>query len=242
MSILDKLDYDAQVEDKKTYEKELAELQLQVLKAELRTREAGRAVVIGFEGWDAAGKGGAIKRLTEKLDPRGYQVHAIGAPNDDEKKHHYLWRFWTRMPDRGRWGIFDRSWYGRVLVERVEGFAKKKEWKRAYREINEFERQLVDDGVVLVKVFLAITKGEQKRRFEERENDEYKRWKIGPEDWRNRNHWDEYVEAAEDMFAETDTKVAPWKIVGANRKWHARLEVIRHVLARLEAAFEDDED
>jgi polyphosphate kinase 2 (PPK2 family) len=242
MSILDKLDYDAQVEDKKAYEEELAELQLQVLKAELRTREAGRAVVIGFEGWDAAGKGGAIKRLTEKLDPRGYQVHAVGAPSDDEKKHHYLWRFWTRMPDRGRWGIFDRTWYGRVLVERVEGFAKKKEWKRAYREINEFERQLVDDGVVLVKVFLAITKGEQKQRFEERENDEYKRWKIGPEDWRNREHWDDYVAAAEDMFAETDTKVAPWKVVGANRKWHARLEVIRHVLARLQAAFENDDD
>lgn len=241
MGILDKLAYDIAVADKKTYEKELADLQLAVLTAELRTREAKRAVVIGFEGWDAAGKGGAIKRLTEKLDPRGYQVHAIGAPSEEEKKRQYLWRFWTRMPDRGRWGIFDRTWYGRVLVERVEGFAKKKEWKRAYREINEFERQLVDDGAVLVKVFLAITKDEQKRRFEERENDEYKRWKIGPEDWRNREHWDEYVEAAEQMFDETNTAVAPWRIIGANRKWHARLEVLRHVLARLDAAFEDGE-
>src|SRR6478609_5736009 len=230
MGILDKLDYAAQVEDKKEYESKLAELQLGILKAELRTREAGRAVVIGFEGWDAAGKGGAIKRLTEKLDPRGYQVHAIGAPTEEEKKHHYLWRFWTRLPERGRWGIFDRTWYGRVLVERVEGFAKKKAWKRAYREINEFERQLVDDGIVLIKVFLAITRGEQKKRFEERENDEYKRWKIGPEDWRNREHWDEYVEAAEQMFAETNTPAAPWKVVGANRKWHARIEVMRHVL------------
>ena len=129
-----------------------------------------------------------------------------------------------------------------MLVERVEGFAKKKEWKRAYREINEFERQLVDDGVVLVKVFLAITKDEQMKRFEERENDAYKRWKIGPEDWRNREHWDEYVEAAEQMFEETSTDVAPWKVIGANRKWHARIEVARHVLKRLQAAFEDGDD
>jgi polyphosphate kinase 2 (PPK2 family) len=242
MGILDKLDYGAAVADKKEYEKTLADLQLGILKAELRTREAGRAVVLAFEGWDAAGKGGAIKRLTEKLDPRGYQVHAIGAPTEEEKKHQYLWRFWDKLPPRGRWGIFDRTWYGRVLVERVEGFAKKKEWKRAYREINEFERQLVDDGTVLVKVFLAITKGEQKKRFEERENDEYKRWKIGPEDWRNREHWDEYVEAAEQMFAETSGGAAPWKVIGGDRKWHARLEVLRHVLAELDAAFEDDED
>ncbi|HEY1586480.1 MAG TPA: UDP-galactose-lipid carrier transferase [Polyangia bacterium] len=239
MGILDKLDYDAAVEDKKAYEKALADLQLEVLKAEFKTREAGRSVVVAFEGWDAAGKGGAIKRLTEKLDPRGYSVHPIGAPNDEEKKHHYLWRFWTRMPERGRWGIFDRTWYGRVLVERVEGFAKKQAWKRAYREINEFERQLVDDGVVLVKVFLAITKHEQKKRFEERENDPYKRWKIGPEDWRNRDHWDEYVEAAEQMFAETSTPIAPWKVIGGNRKWNARLEVMRHVLTQLAAAHDD---
>jgi AMP-polyphosphate phosphotransferase len=239
MGILDKLDYDAAVEDKKAYEKALADLQLEVLKAEFKTREAGRPVVVAFEGWDAAGKGGAIKRLTEKLDPRGYSVYPIGAPNDEEKKRHYLWRFWTRMPERGRWAVFDRTWYGRVLVERVEGFAKKKAWKRGYREINELERQLVDDGVVLVKVFLAITKHEQKKRFEERENDPYKRWKIGPEDWRNREHWDEYVEAAEQMFEETSTPVAPWKVIGANRKWNARLEVMRHVLAQLAAATDD---
>ena len=240
MSILNKLDYDASVEDKKTYEKELADLQLALLKAELRTREAGRAVIVAFEGWDAAGKGGAIKRLTEKLDPRGYVVHPIAAPTDEERKRHYLWRFWARLPDRSRWALFDRTWYGRVLVERVEGFAKKKAWKRAYREINEFERQLVDDGAIVIKLFLAITKDEQKQRFAERENDPYKRWKIGPEDWRNRNHWDEYVEAAEDMFAETDTKEAPWKIIGSNRKWHARLVVLRHVLDRLEAAHDDE--
>jgi polyphosphate kinase 2 (PPK2 family) len=233
MAILDKLDYEAAVADKKTYEEKLAEVQLEILKAEFRTREAGRAVVIAFEGWDAAGKGGCIKRLTEKLDPRGYAVHPIGAPTDEERKRHYLWRFWTRLPDRGRWAIFDRTWYGRVLVERVEGFAKKKEWKRAFREINEFERQLVDDGTVLVKVFLAITKDEQKRRFDERARDPYKRWKIGPEDWRNREHWDDYVEAAEEMFAETSTDFAPWKVIGADRKWQARLTVIKHVLKRL---------
>ncbi|HEY2744023.1 MAG TPA: UDP-galactose-lipid carrier transferase [Polyangia bacterium] len=242
MGILDKLDYDAAVADKKQYEKELADLQLAILKAELKTREGGRPVIVAFEGWDAAGKGGAIKRMTEKLDPRGYQVHAIAAPTEDEKKHHYLWRFWTRMPERGRWGVFDRTWYGRVLVERVEGFCKKKAWKRAYREINEFERALVDDGAVLVKVFLAITKPEQKRRFEERENDPYKRWKIGPEDWRNREHWDEYVDAAEQMFDETNSAWAPWKVIGGNKKWHARLEVLRHLVARLDAAFTDDDD
>ena len=240
MAILDKLDYAAAVADKKTYEERLAELQLEVLKAEFKTREAGRSVIIAFEGWDAAGKGGAIKRLVEKLDPRGYMVYPIGAPTDDEKRRHYLWRFWTRMPDRGRWAIFDRTWYGRVLVERVEGFAKKKEWKRAFREINEFERHLVDDGTVLIKVFLAVTKDEQKKRFEERQKDPYKRWKIGPEDWRNREHWDEYVEAAEEMFAETDSEYAPWKVIGADRKWHARLSVIKHVLKRLAAAEERD--
>src|SRR5947209_9845896 len=129
MGILDKLDYDAAVEDKKAYDKELADLQLEVLKAEFKTREAGRSVVVAFQGWDAAGKGGAIKRLTEKLDPRGFQVWSVSAPTDEEKRHHYLWRFWRRLPERGRWTVFDRTWYGRVLVERVEEFAKKKEWK-----------------------------------------------------------------------------------------------------------------
>jgi polyphosphate kinase 2 (PPK2 family) len=233
MPILDQLDYDQAIVDKKTYERELADLQLELLKAELEHRERGGSVVIAFEGWDAAGKGGAIKRLTEKLDPRGYSVWSISAPTDEEKKHHYLWRFWQRLQGRGRWTIFDRTWYGRVLVERVEGFAAKKEWKRAFREINEFERLLVDDDVVLVKVFLAITKEEQLQRFEEREKDPYKRYKIGSEDWRNREHWDAYVEAAEEMFAQTSTERAPWTVVGANRKWNARIRVMRAVLRAL---------
>jgi polyphosphate kinase 2 (PPK2 family) len=233
MPILDQLDYDAAIVDKKTYERELAGLQLELLKAELEHRERGASVVIAFEGWDAAGKGGAIKRLTEKLDPRGYQVWSVSAPTDEEKRQHYLWRFWRRLPERGRWAVFDRTWYGRVLVERVEGFAKKKEWKRAFREINEFERMLMDDGVVLVKLFLAITKEEQLVRFEEREHDPYKRYKIGPEDWRNREHWDAYVEAAEEMFALTSTERAPWTVIGANRKWNARIRVLRAVLKAL---------
>jgi polyphosphate kinase 2 (PPK2 family) len=239
MSVLDKLDYDEAMIDKKAYEEELAKQQLRLLDAELRTRESGRSVVVAFEGWDAAGKGGAIKRLTEKLDPRGYAVHPVGAPTDEEKRHHYLWRFWTRTPARGRWTIFDRTWYGRVLVERVEEFATKKQWKRAYREINEFERALVDDGTLVIKLFLAITRDEQARRFDERERDPYKRWKIGPEDWRNRERWDDYVEAAEEMFAETSTDYAPWKVVGANRKWHTRVAVIRHVLDVLRDAADE---
>jgi polyphosphate kinase 2 (PPK2 family) len=236
MGKLDKLDYAAAMADKKTYEAELGRLQLALLESQLRAREAKRSVVMAFEGWDAAGKGGAIKRLTEKLDPRGFQVHPISAPNDEERAHHYMWRFWRQLPPRGRWAIFDRTWYGRVLVERVEGFAKKKEWKRAFREINDFERQLIDDGVVLVKIFLAITKDEQARRFDERERDPYKRWKIGPEDWRNREHWDAYVDAAEEMFDETSTDRAPWLVLGADRKWHARIAVIEHVLSALHAA------
>ena len=242
MTILDKLDYEAAVADKKTYEDELAKLQLRLLKAELELRESKRSVVIAFEGWDASGKGGAIKRLTERLDPRGFSVHSIAAPTDVERQHHYMWRFWTRLPPHGRWALFDRTWYGRVLVERVEGFAKKKEWKRAYREINEFERMLVDDGVVLVKTFLAITKDEQARRFDEREKDPYKRWKIGPEDWRNREHWDLYVDAAEEMFAETSTAHAPWKVLGADKKWHARLAVLTHVLDSIQAAHGKSKD
>lgn len=236
MTILDKLDYEAAVADKKTYEEGLAKLQLRLLTAELELRESNKSVLIAFEGWDASGKGGAIKRLTERLDPRAFNVHAIGAPTAEERRHHYLWRFWTRLPPRGRWALFDRTWYGRVLVERIEGFAKKREWKRAYREINEFERMLVDDGVVLVKIFLAITKDEQARRFDERETNPYKRWKIGPEDWRNREHWGPYVEAAEEMFAETSTAYAPWKVMGADRKWHTRIAVIEHVLECIEAA------
>jgi polyphosphate kinase 2 (PPK2 family) len=236
MGILETLEYDHAIADKKTYEKTLAELQLELLTAELKLRECCNPALVLFEGWDAAGKGGAIKRLTEKLDPRGFHVWSISVPTHEEKLHHFLWRFWPKTPERGRWAIFDRSWYGRVLVERVDGLATKAEWQRAFREINELERQLVDDGMVLVKIFLAITKEEQLSRFKEREANPYKRWKIGSADWHNREHWDAYVEAAEEMFTETSTPAAQWTVIGANRKWHARLEVLRTVLKALRGA------
>ncbi len=234
MGVLDTLHYDTAVGTKDDYEDQLKKMQAKLLQKQLLLRQEGRPAVIAFEGWDAAGKGGAIRRMTEQMDPRGYHVWPIGAPTQEEKRHHYLWRFWNRLPEKGAFAIFDRSWYGRVLVERVEGFAKKSEWKRAYREINEFERQLVDDGATLVKIFLAITKEEQLKRFKERESNPLKMWKLGPEDWRNREKWDEYVEAAEDMFAETNSGAAPWKVVGGNRKWHARLQVLQAVVKALD--------
>jgi AMP-polyphosphate phosphotransferase len=182
-----------------------------------------------FEGWDAAGKGGAIRRLTEKLDPRGFHVWPIGAPTAPEQGRHYLYRFWTKLPEPGLVAIFDRSWYGRVLVERVEGLAKKSEWKRAYEEINEFERMLVDDGVRVVKVFLHITPDEQLRRFAERLNNPHKRWKLTEADIESHLHWKDYADAVEDMFDETSTKAVPWTAIFADKKWIARVKVLEAV-------------
>jgi polyphosphate kinase 2 (PPK2 family) len=189
-----------------------------------------RPVVIVFEGWDAAGKGGAIKRLTEKLDPRGYVVWPIAAPQGDDKVRHYLYRFWRRLPEQGQIAIFDRSWYGRVLVERVEGFCSEAAWKRAYYEINYFERQLYDFGTILIKFWLHISQAEQLRRFEERQHTAYKAWKITDEDWRNRGKWEDYERAAEDMFRKTSTTHAPWTIVEANDKLYARIKVLKTVV------------
>lgn len=218
-------------ESKKAYKDELDALQLKLLRIQQAFYHNGktRAVVL-FQGWDAGGKGGAIRRMTGKLDPRGYRVHAIRAPTREEQGRHYLWRFWQRIPQPGRIAIFDRSWYGRVLVERVEGFASKPEWKRAYHEINEFEHTLIDDGVRIVKLFLHITPDEQLRRFAERLNNPYKRWKITSEDLRNRERWSDYERAIEDMFEKTSTRAAPWTLVLANHKWHARLAVLRKVV------------
>ena len=171
--------------------------------------------------------------MTQNLDPRGYEVVPIAAPNDVEKAHHYLWRFWTQMPKAGHIAIFDRTWYGRVLVERVDRLAKKREWHRAYGEINEFEATLVNDGIELVKIFLAISKDEQLRRFEQRIRDPYKQWKIGEPDVRARRRWEEYVEAADDMFERTHTNIAPWELIPAEHKWYARLEVLRRVTQAL---------
>ena len=176
-----------------------------------------------------------IKRSVEILDPRTIRVYSIVKPTPEEYKHHYMWRFWNKLPQYGDMAIFDRSWYGRVLVERVEGFASKAEWKRAYEEINNFEKLLVDDGTILLKFYLQITKEEQLARFKKREADPYKHWKINAEDWRNREKWDQHNEAAEDMFANTSTKYAPWMLVEANYKWYARLKVIKTIVRKLES-------
>jgi len=221
---------------KHEYEQQIPDLQLKLLILQQKIREAAVPVIIMYEGWDAAGKGGSILRITQQMDPRGYQVHPIGPPNEVERQHHYLWRFWMQLPPQGLIAIFDRSWYGRVLVERVEKLCGKDDWRRAYREIREFERTLVGSGYVLVKFWLHISKHEQLRRFEERRDNPFKRWKIGPEDWRNREKWDDYLEAAEEMFTETNIPDCPWQIVAAENKHYARLETARIVAAALEKA------
>src|SRR5215469_15917888 len=186
-------------------------------------------VVIAYEGWDAAGKGGNIRRLTQTLDPRGYEVVPVAAPNDVEKAHHYLWRFWAQMPKAGHIAIFDRTWYGRVLVERVEGFCTEAQWRRAYREINAMEQQLVHFGTALLKFWLHIDPDEQLRRFQQRQEDAHKQWKITEEDWRNRSKLDQYRDAVEEMLYRTSTPYAPWTIVESNCKWHARVKVLETV-------------
>lgn len=223
------------IADKAAYQKELEKLQETVLHVQQAYWHSKRRAIIVFEGWDAAGKGGAIRRLTENLDPRGAHVWPIAAPTPEEQGRHYLWRFWQRLPPPGTFAIFDRSWYGRVLVERIEGFAKAHEWRRAYDEINEFERQLTDDGVRIIKLFLHITPEEQLERFRERLNNPYKRWKLTTEDLRNRDRRPEYEQAIDDMFARTSTDNAPWVAVPANAKWYARVEVLRQVVAHLAA-------
>ncbi len=192
-------------------------------------------LVVVFEGWDAAGKGGAIRRLTATLDPRGYQVVPVAAPNDLEKDHHWLWRFWIHMPKTGHITIFDRSWYGRVLVERVEGFCSQAEWRRAYREINSMEQHLTRFGAVLVKFWLHIDADEQLRRFRERRRTPAKRWKLSDEDWRNREKWDTYRSAVDEMLFRTSTTFAPWTIVESNQKEFARIKVLRTVVSAVEA-------
>jgi polyphosphate kinase 2 (PPK2 family) len=194
-----------------------------------------RPVVIVFEGWDAAGKGGAIHRITAEIDPRSYIVHAIAAPSGDDSAHHYLYRFWRRLPTRGQIAIFDRSWYGRVLVERVEGFAQPGEWQRAYTEINEFERQLVHAGTIVCKFWMHISAAEQLRRFEERQAAQVTAWKLTREDWRNREQWPAYEVAAEEMLLRTATPTAPWTVVEAEEKRYGRLKVLRTAVDRLEA-------
>ena len=222
--------------EEEDYKPKLKELQLKLLNHTRELSEAKRSLIIVFEGPDAAGKGGAIKRIAERLDPRLLRVHSVVKPTAEEYQHHYMWRFWNKLAPYGQTVIFDRSWYGRVLVERVEGFASEKEWKRAYDEINEFERLLVDDGAVIVKFYLHISKDEQLLRFKRREADPYKHWKINDEDWRNRRKWDEHNAAAEDLFEKTSTEDAPWAVIAANYKWYARVKVMKSLIAALERA------
>jgi len=195
--------------------------------------DANIPTVIVFEGWDAAGKGGAIRRITEKLDPRGFVVYPIAAPKGDEATHHYLWRFWNKLPEAGQMAIFDRSWYGRVMVERIEGFCNEADWKRAYREINYFERQLVDFGTILFKFWLHISADEQLRRFESRDGDKRRSWKLTDEDWRNREKWYLYEAAVNEMLLKTSTLAAPWTVVEGNSKAYARIKILRTLVEKL---------
>jgi AMP-polyphosphate phosphotransferase len=232
--VLDELDQNKSV-DQEDYRIKVKEYQLRLLNLQRALIETRHNVVVVVEGPDAAGKGGAIKRLVEKLDPRTFRVYSIVKPTQEEYQHHYLWRFWSKLPLYGQIAIFDRSWYGRVLVERVEGFATPIEWKRAYREINEFERLLVEDGTLIVKVYFHITKEEQLDRFKRREADPLKHWKITEEDWRNRRKWTEHNEAAESMFEQTWTHYAPWTVLEANFKWYARLKFLKTTIRALES-------
>jgi polyphosphate kinase 2 (PPK2 family) len=217
-----------------SYEMRVQELQLALVRAQRRLIERQIPVVITFEGIDASGKGGAIKRIIAKLDPRGYEVHPIGPPDPHELQYQYLRRFWVQLPAYGRIGIFDRSWYGRVLVERVEGFCSETDWKRAYHEINEFERALHRAGTVVVKCWLHISKAEQLRRFKARQHDDAKRYKITEDDWRNREKWDAYRQAVHDMITQTSTSYAPWTVVEADDKDWARVKVMRTVADAIE--------
>lgn len=222
---------------KEQYSREIKKYQLGLLNLQLRLKESNRSVVIVIEGPDAAGKGGAIKRSLEFLDPRLLRVYSTQKPTIEEYRHHYLWRFWNKFPSYGEIAVFDRSWYGRVLVERVEGFATENEWKRAYGEINELERTLADDGTILIKLYLHVSKVEQLKRFKERQANPYKHWKINDEDWRNRRKWKQHNAAAEAMFAKTSTKIAPWTVIPGDFKWHARVEFAKTIYQRISKEF-----
>ncbi|MDD3412176.1 MAG: phosphate--AMP phosphotransferase, partial [Eubacteriales bacterium] len=216
-----------------------AQKRLSKLHSELYRRQI--PVVLCFEGWDAAGKGGAIRRLTSALDARGFEVVPIASPTPLEKSHHHLWRFWTSLPKDGHIAIYDRTWYGRVMVERIEGFCTENQWKRAYEEMNRFERSLTRHGAIVRKFWLQIDNQEQLKRFSERQNTPEKQWKITDEDWRNREKWPQYEEAVNDMLQKTNTADAPWVVVEANNKQYARLKVLRTVIEAIEERLEEEE-
>jgi len=234
LHILDRLDLSHTL-PKKRYQKELAALQGELAKLTRHPKFPQHTVVLVFEGMDAAGKGGAIRRITGAIDARLYHTIPIAAPTDEERAQPYLWRFWRHLPRKGRFVIYDRSWYGRVLVERVEGFAAEADWLRAYSEINDFEQQLARNGAIVAKFWLQISKQEQYRRFKEREKTRFKQFKITPEDWRNRERWDAYQVAAADMIERTGTGHAPWTLIGANDKYHARVKILDTLARALRA-------
>jgi polyphosphate kinase 2 (PPK2 family) len=222
--------------DRKAYEKELLPAQGKLGRLTHRLGKTRRSLILVFEGPDAAGKGGAIRRLTAAMDSRDYQVISVAAPTDEERAHPYLWRFWRHLPPPGRVTIYDRSWYGRVLVERVEGFARPDEWRRAYEEINAFEGQLTESGMIVEKFWLAITPDEQLRRFRDRERTPYKHYKLTAEDWRNRDRWAAYEAAACEMIERTSTEAAPWVLVESDNKEWARVKVLKAVVRRVRFA------
>ena len=227
-------DYEAGAKHKGDYDKDLAALQERLSRILVSHIVHKRSTMIVFEGWDAAGKGGAIQRLTSGWDPRAFHVWPIAAPTAEEKARHFLWRFWTRLPGKGEVAIFDRSWYGRVLVERVEGFASEAEWRRGYDEINEFEAQMCFDGTQIIKIFLHISQETQDERLEARMEDPWKRWKVTAEDFRNRSKRPAYIEAVEEMLERTSTRWAPWTVIDGNNKKSARIAVLTAIADVLE--------
>ena len=239
VSILSKADLSLSY-TREEYKEKLDKLQKKMdkLHGELYRRRI--PVVLGFEGWDAGGKGGAIKRLTAKMDARGYVVNPTASPNDIEKAHHYLWRFWRAMPKDGHVAIFDRTWYGRVMVERIEGFCTTEEWKRAYKEINDMEKDLYNAGAIVIKFWMHIDKDEQERRFKERQENPEKQWKITDEDWRNREKWDQYEDAVNEMLMRTSTDYAPWVVVEGNSKYYARVKVLQTVVDAIEERLKEE--
>lgn len=235
--LLAKLQIDQRISEA-AYDKRRDKLLGKLNRLVFECREKSRSIVFVFEGWDAAGKGGAIRRLTSAMDAPFYRVIPVAAPSDEEKLHHYLWRFWRHLPRAGLITIYDRSWYGRILVERIEGFAREEAWKRSYAEINDFEQQLSESGIILVKIWMHISKDEQLRRFRAREEIAYKRHKINSEDWRNRRRWQAYEICVGDMVALTNTKFAPWHIIPANDKRFARLKILEVTCDEIRRALE----
>jgi len=233
-------DYEGGAPYKGDYKADLKALQERLSRLFVANLLHKKKAIIVCEGWDAAGKGGAIQRMTAQCDPRAYRVWPISAPSEEEKAHHYLWRFWRRIPKGGQVAIFDRSWYGRVLVERVEGYASEAEWRRAYDEINELEAQLNYDGAAIVKLFFHVTQAEQDERFAKRLDHPWKRWKVTAEDIRNRARRDDYLAALRDMFAATDSRWAPWTVIDGNDKKAARIAVLTRVAEALAAALPKD--